>query len=134
MKQLEIFRSHINFAMAILINVYPYEYMDSWEKFNKTSIPPKEAYHSKLKEEDIRDADYEHAQKVWKVFKVKDIGESHDLYVESDTLLLADVFENFRDKCIEIYVLDPAHFYSTRISMASLLKKDRSIIRINNRY
>ena len=134
MKQLEIFQSQINFAMAILINVYPYEYIDSWEKFNKTSIPPKEAYHSKLKEEDIRDADYEHAQKVWKVFKVKDIGESHDLYVESDTLLLADVFENFRDKCIEIYVLDPAHFYSTRISMASLLKKDRSIIRINNRY
>ena len=120
MKQLEIFRSHINFAMAILINVYPYEYMDSWEKFNKTSIPPKETYHSKLKEEDIRDADYEHAQKVWKVFKVKDIGESHDLYVESDTLLLAYVFENFRDKCIEIYVLDPAHFYSTRISMAKL--------------
>ena len=134
MKQLEIFRSHINFAMAILINVYPYEYMDSWEKFNKTSIPPKEAYHSELKEEDIRDADYEHAQKVWEVFKVKDIGENHDLYVQSDTLLLADVFENFRDKCIEIYVLDPAHFYSTRISMASLLKKDRSIIRINNRY
>ena len=134
MKQLEIFQSQINFAMAILINVYPYEYIDSWEKFNKTSIPPKEAYHSELKEEDIRDADYEHDQKVWEVFKVKDIGENHDLYVQSDTLLLADVFENFRDKCIEIYVLDPAHFYSTRISMASLLKKDRSIIRINNRY
>ena len=62
--------------------------------------------------EDITDKDYEHAQKVWKVFGIKNLGEYHDLYVQSDTLLLADVFENFRDKCIEIYELDPAHFLS----------------------
>ena len=86
--------------------------MDSWEKFNETSIPPKRAYYSKLNEEGISDTDYAHIQKVWEVFKTKDIGEDHDLYVQGDTLLLADVFKNFRDKCIKIYGLDPAHFLS----------------------
>ena len=84
--------------------------MDSWGKFNEISIPPKEAHYSKLNEEDISDVDYAHAQKVWDLFEIKNQGENHDLYVLSDTLLLADVFENFRDKCIEIYGLDPAHF------------------------
>ena len=92
--------------------VYPYEYMDSWERFNETSLPDKESFYSELNKEDITDEDYAHAQKVWKVFKIKNLGEYHDLYVQSDTLLLADVFENFRDKCIEIYELDPAHFLS----------------------
>ena len=72
--------------------------MDSWEKFNETSIPPKRAYYSKLNEEGISDTDYAHIQKVWEVFKIKDISEDHDLYVQGDTLLLADVFKNFRDK------------------------------------
>ena len=92
--------------------VYPYEYIDSWEKFNETSILPKEAYYSKLNEEVISDADYAHVQKVWDVLEIKKQVENHDLYVLSDTLLLADVFENFRDKCIEIYGLHPAHFLS----------------------
>ena len=61
---------------------------------------------------DITDKDYAHAQKVWEVFKIKIRAEYHDLYVQCDTLLLADVFENFRDKCIKIYELDPAHFFS----------------------
>ena len=61
--------------------VYPYEYMDSWEKFDETSVPPKEAYYSKLNEEGISDADYAHVQKGWEVFEIKDIGENHDLYV-----------------------------------------------------
>ena len=84
--------------------------MDSWENFNETSIPPKEARCSKLNEEDISDVDYVHAQNVWDVFEIKNQGENHDLYVLSDTLLVADVFENFRDKCIEIYGLDSADF------------------------
>ena len=86
--------------------VYPYEYMDSWEKFNETSIPDKDVFYSKLNSEDITDKDYVHVQKVWEVFEIKNLGEYHDLYVQSDTLLLADVFQNFRDKCIEIYELD----------------------------
>ena len=61
---------------------------------------------------DITDKDYAHAQKVWEVFKIKIRVEYHDLYVQCDTLLLADVLENFRDKCIKIYELDPAHFFS----------------------
>ena len=116
-KQLKIFRLCINFAMMkknflLRKGVYPYEYMDSWEKFDETSVPPKEAYYSKLNEEGISDADYAHVQKVWEVFEIKNQGEYHDLYVQCDTLLHADVFENFRDKCIEIYGLGPAHFLS----------------------
>ena len=73
-------------------------------------------------------------KKVWKVFKIKNLGEYHDLYVQNDTLLLSAVFENFRDKCIEIYHLDPAHFLSAPgISMASMFKKDWYRIRIINR-
>ena len=81
--------------------VYPDEYMDSWEKFNETSISPKEAYYRELNLEDITDKDYEHTQKVWDVFEIKNLGEDHDFYVQSDSLLLADVFENF----IEMRVL-----------------------------
>ena len=76
--------------------------------------------------EDITDKDYEHAQKVWKVFEIKNLSEYHDLCVQSDTLLLADVFENFRDKCIEIYELDPAHFLSAPgLAWQACLKKTK---------
>ena len=98
------------FVLLLRKGVYPYEYMDSWEKFDETTLPPKEAFYSNLNLEDISDEDYAHAQKVWDVFEIKNRVEYHDLYVQSDTLLLADVFENFRDKCIEIYELDPALF------------------------
>ena len=77
--------------------VYPYEDMDNWDKFDKATLPPKEAIYSKLNLEGISDADYAHAQNVWEVFGIKNRGEYHDLYVQSDTLLLADVFENFRN-------------------------------------
>ena len=92
--------------MLLRKGVYPYEYMDRWEKFNETSIPDKEAFYSELNKEGISNADYAHSQKVWKVFLIKNLGEYHDLYVQSDILLLADVYENFKDKCIEIYELD----------------------------
>ena len=92
--------------------VYPYEYMDSWERFNETSLPHKKAVYSELDLEDITDKDYAHAQKVFKELKLKNLGVHHDLYLQSDTLLLADVFENFRNKCIEIYELDSARFLS----------------------
>ena len=81
---------------------YPYEDADSWEKFDETTIPPKEAFYSQLNLEDISDVDYEHAQKAWEVFEIKNFGEYHNLYAQSDTLLLPDVFESVRDKCIEI--------------------------------
>ena len=100
--------------------------MDSWERFNKTSLPDKEAFYSKLKLEDITDEDYEYARKVWEVFGIKNLGKYHGPYVQSDTLLLADVFENFRDKCIEIYGLDPAHFLSAPgLAWQACLKKTK---------
>ena len=90
--------------------VYPYEYMDSWERFNEKSLPDKRAFYSELNLADITDKDYAHAQKVFKELNLKNLGDYHDLHVQSDTLLLADVFDNFRNKCTEIYELDPAHF------------------------
>ena len=72
----------------------------------------------------MNNIDYAHVQEVWKVFKTKNLGEYDDLYVKGDTLLLADVFENFRDKCIEIYKLEPAHFVSASgLAWQACLKK-----------
>ena len=85
--------------------------MDSWERFDKTSLLDRKEFCSELSNEDITDNDYEHYQKVWEVFEIKNLGEYHDLYVQCDILLLADLFENFRNKCTEIYELDPAHFF-----------------------
>ena len=101
------------FFLLLRKGIYPYESMDSWERFDENTIPLKEAFHSELNLEGISDADYEHVnKKLWKSFEIKNLGEYHDLYVQCDTLLHADVFENFRDKCIEIYELDSAHFLS----------------------
>ena len=75
--------------------------MDSWERFNETLLPDKEAFYSKLNLEDITDKDYAHAQKVFKELKLKNLGDYHDLCAQSDTLLLTDTFENFRNKFIE---------------------------------
>ena len=86
--------------------------MDSWEKFNETSLPIKEDFYSHLNMEDIEDIDYSHGDNVFNKFKLNNLGDYHDLYVQSDTLLLADVFENFRDMCLKEYELDPAHFLS----------------------
>ena len=100
------------FILLLRKGIYPYEDMDNWEKFDETTLPPKEAFYSNLNLENISDEDYPHAQKVWEVFEIKNRGEYHELFVKSDTLLLTDVFENFRNKCIEIYELDPIYFVS----------------------
>ena len=100
------------FNLLLRKGVYPYEDMDNWEKFDETTIPPKKALYSELNLECISDEDDAHTQKVWEVFGIKNRCEYHDLYAQSDTLLLADVFENFRDKCNEIYELDPIYFVS----------------------
>ena len=81
-------------------------------------------FYSSLNMEDITYVDYRHAKKVFKNFNNKNLGDYHDLYVQSDTLLLADIFENFRNKCIEIYELDPAHFLSAPgLAWQACLKK-----------
>ena len=86
--------------------------MDDWEKSNETSLPEKEDFCSHLNMEDITGADYAHRKRGCKDFEIKNLGEYHDLYVQSDTLLIADVFQNFRNMCLEVYEFDPAKFLS----------------------
>ena len=106
--------------------VYPYEHIDSWERFHVEPLPDKEAFYSSQMSnmQVITDVDYRHAKKVFKNFNNKDLGDYHDLYVQIDTLSLADVFDNFRNKCIEIYKLDPAYFLSVPgLAWQACLKK-----------
>ena len=100
------------FVLLLRKRVYPYEYADTWEKFSEISLPSKKDFYSNLNMEDISDIDYRHANNVFKVFKLESLGDYHYLYVQSDTLLLVDVFNNFRDMCLKEYELDPAHFLS----------------------
>ena len=98
--------------------------MDNRERLDETSLPDKESFYSSLNMENIDDIDYRHGNNVFKKFKLKNLGEYHDLYVQSNTLLLADVFENFRNMCIKVYELDPAHFLSLPgLSWQARLKK-----------
>jgi hypothetical protein len=98
--------------------------MDSWVRFSETRLPAKEEFYSSLTEDHITDEQYAHAQEVWEAFGCKNLGDYHDLYVETDVALLADVFENFRTMCLEKYGLDPANYYtSPGLSWDALLKK-----------
>ena len=99
------------FVLMLRKDVYPCEYMGSCERFNETSLPPKEDFYSELTLEDISDKGYAHTQKVFNEY-CTDMGDSHYLYVQTDTFLLAEVFGKFREKCIEIYRLNPSYFYS----------------------
>ena len=102
--------------------VYPYDYMDSFDKFNET-LPTIEEFYSVLNNEHISDEDYKHAQNVWNTFSLKNMGEYHDLYLKSDVLLLADGFENFGKTCLEYYKLDPCHYFtSPGLSWDAMLK------------
>ena len=85
------------FILLLRKGVYPYECMYNWERFDETSLPNKKSFYSSLNMENIDDMDYRHGNNAFKKFKLKNLGEHHDLYVQSDTLLLADVFENFKN-------------------------------------
>ena len=128
----EFCNQDINKSILLLRKgVHPYEYRDSWRRFDETSLPDKEAFYCNLNMEDILDVDHRHTKRVFESFNNKHLGDYHDLYVQSDTLLLADVFENFRNKCTEIYELDPAHFLSAPgLASKARLKKNRNKIRI----
>ena len=89
------------FILLLRKGAYPYEYMVSWERFNETSLPSKKEFYSNLNMEDIDEIDYRHGNIVFKSFKLENLSDYHDLYVKIDTLLLSDVFENFRDMCIK---------------------------------
>ena len=110
------------FDLMVRKGVYPYDYMDSFDKFN-SPLPKKEEFYSILNNEHISDENYKHAQNVWNTFNFKNMGEYHDLYLQSDILLLTDVFENFRKTCLEYYKLDPCHYFtSPGLSWDAMLK------------
>ncbi len=103
--------------------MYPYDYVDSLKKLSDKQLPSKEEFYLRLNNTEISDEDYQHAQNVWNVFGMKSMRQYHDLYLKSDVLLLADVFENFRDMCMSNYKLNPCWYYtSPGLSWDALLK------------
>ena len=123
------------FVLLLRKGVYPYEYMDAWEKFNEILLPSKEDFYSNLNMTGINDIDYRPANNVFKVFKLENLGNYHNLYVQSDTLLLAYVFNNFRNMCLEEYELDPAHFLSLPgLASQACLKKTNIALELFTDY
>ena len=115
--------------------VYPYDYVNSIKRLKETKLPPKEAFYSKLDEEEISDEDYQHAHNVWNCFNCQTIQDYHDLYLKSDVLLLADVFENFRKICLEHYKLDPCHYYTAPgLAWDACLKKTEQKLQLLTDY
>ena len=101
-----------NSSLLARKGVYPYDYVTSVDKLKETKLPSKEDFYSKLYDEEISDEDYQHAINVWKTFNCQTLQDHHDLYLKTDVLLLADVFENFRKTCLHHYKLDPCHYYT----------------------
>ena len=101
--------SELQYELLTRKGVYPYEYMSSWDRF-KESFPPIEAFYSKPNISKISEDDYQHVQRIWKEFGIHNLGDYHDLYLRTDVVLLAKVFEAFRDTCLKHYSLDPVHF------------------------
>ncbi|XP_076291056.1 uncharacterized protein LOC143214203 [Lasioglossum baleicum] len=104
--------SNDDFNLLTRKGVFPYDYLASYDKLNDTCLPPREAFYNRLNGSEISNIDYIHANTVWSRFTIQTLGEYSDLYLKLDVLLLADVFENFRDDCLENYKLDPAHYYT----------------------
>ena len=110
--------------LLIRKGIYPYEYMDSWNKFEETSLPSIERFYSSLNMSGISNSNYEHACSIWQEFRIRNIGEYHDLYLRTDVVLLVNVFESFRRVCLENYGLDPSHFYTApALAWKACLKK-----------
>lgn len=101
-----------DFLLLTRKGVFPYEYIDSEERLDETCLPSRETFYSSLNEETVSAVDYAHAQNVWERFSLRTLGEYSDLYLKTDVLLLADIFENFRDTCLQSYTLDPAYYYT----------------------
>ena len=115
-----------NVILLLQKGVYRYEYIVDLEKFNESSLPEKEDFHRHPNMDDNADADYVHAKRVCKHFKIRNPGDFNDLYVQNHTLLLADVFRSFRNMCLEIYKVDPAHFLSApRLAWQAALKRSK---------
>ena len=107
------FTDPVQFNLMKRKGVYPYDYMDSFSKFNDRELPQREDFYSLLTGENISEDAYSHAQNVWNTFNLQNMGEYHDLYLQTDILLLTDVFENFRKTCLTYYKLDPLHYITS---------------------
>ncbi|XP_053597497.1 uncharacterized protein LOC103578820 [Microplitis demolitor] len=100
------------FKLVTRKGVFPYEYINSIKRLDDEQLPEKKLFYSKVNDESVSDEDYNHAQQVWNKFGIQALGEYSDLYLKTDVLLLADIFENFRKSCYETYELDPLHYYT----------------------
>ena len=110
--------------LPIRKRVYPYEYIYSWDRFEEKRLPSKDEFYSKLNVSGISEEDHQHACKVWNKFGLKNMGDYHDLYLETDVILLANIFESFRKVCLDNYGLDAAHFYTASgLAWEACLKK-----------
>ena len=113
----------VDINLLLQKGVYPYEYMDSFDRFQETELPPIGKFYSSLSDESISKKDYQHAQEVWKTFNCENLGDYHDLYLKTDVTLLADVFQTFRRTCMNAYKLDPLNYYTAPgLSWDALLK------------
>jgi hypothetical protein len=119
-------RSDANIDLLLRKGVYPYDYMDGEAKLQETKLPDREAFFSRLRQEECSTENYAHAQQVWHDFGCSTIREYHDLYLKCDVLQLADVFEAFRSMSMREYGLDPAHYVSApHLSWDAMLRTTR---------
>ena len=126
----EFYKEEEVFRLMRREGVYPYEYMDSWKKFEETSLPPKDAFYSRLNMRGISDQDHEHAKQVWNRITPEHenitLGDYYDVYLAVDVLLLTDVFETFRNTCLKHYNFGSSTFlHRSRYDMAGFIKDDR---------
>jgi len=119
----EEFQNDTDFKYMISKGIYPYEFIDSYDKLNYNKLPKKKHFYSKLNDSDISDGDYTTAQKVWNHFNCKTMMDYHNIYLKSDVLLLSDIWENFRNTCYKIYGLDSSYYYTAPgLSWSAFLK------------
>ena len=134
-KNIKSYYSGKQLDLLLRKGVYPYDWVDSIDKFSETQLPPKESFYSELCDEGISDEDYLHAQEVWNVFNCQTFRDYHNIYNVSDVLILADVFENFRNVCNENYGLDPVHYYtSPGLAWDAALKITKIILEMISDY